>query len=143
MFTLMNVVCLLFASLNLAMFALSDRTKLSRLYADLRKIPDAARRLGGTLTLAGLAQVYLLALSLPLKAINYHLALGWSIMILIGIGESLYTSRTLVAALQRGDPDQEFPFHDSVVYRAWGLLFNLGIIVGCTLLIAPPPQIGW
>lgn len=143
MFTFVNVLCLLIASVNLGMFALSDRIKLSRIYAELRAIPDAGRRLGGTLVLASLGQVYLLALTFPLKAISYHLALGWSVMILIGICESIYTSRTLLAALSRDAVDPKFPLHDSALYRAWGALFNLVVVVGCTVLIVPPPADGW
>jgi hypothetical protein len=135
-----NVLCLLFASVNFTLFAFTDRTRLSRLYQELRQVPDATHRLGGMLWWAILAQIYLLALMFPLKAINYHVALGWSIMVVAGMCESVFTFRTLMAALTRNVSEQTFPVHDSVFYRAWGAFFNLGIIVVCTLLLAPGSQ---
>ena len=92
-------------------------------------------RLRSAMTLAWLAQAYLIALIFPLKALNWELGLAWSVMMILAVLETIHTQRRLSAAANGEEPI--FPLHDARWYPAYQALFNAAVLAGCVLLLLP------
>lgn len=137
MWTLVNCLMLLFAFTNLYGLAVGKGVKVRDIAAQLRSHPNGRSHLQTALVMSAAAQIYFIALTFPLKAFHYHLGLAWAVLMLVSVLESIYTGRTLVAAVE-AKGELALPLHDSRWYQAYQVAYNLAIVGACVLLIWLP-----
>lgn len=135
MYAIANFVFLLISATNLLGLLLRKTPSVRELTVQMIDHERGLERLRGALWMAGLAQVYLVFLIFPLKALNYWLGLGWSILMLIAALETVHTSRTMLAAVAAGSRDARFWLQDSPVYVLYQALYNAATIAVCTYLL--------
>lgn len=137
MFTFVNFIFILIAGTNLLGILLRKAPSVREIATQLVGVDGGVERLRTALILAGLAQVWLVGLIFPLKAIDARLGLAWSVLMLISVLETIYTGRKMYAAAAGPDKDVAFPFHDSVWYKVYQILYNLSTIGVCVFLMIP------
>ena len=137
MFALANLFFILIAAGNVFGIALKKTPSVGEIVRQLAQTDNGVERLRSALILAGLAQVYLIFLVFPLKAANYYLGLAWSCLMLIALLETVHTARMMLATVAAGDREARFPWHDSVLYPAYQVFFNLATIGVCVYLLLP------
>lgn len=129
------------------LIALSAGNLLGLLTGRLPRVPEIARMIAVTpgggrmlrtsLVVTGLALAYMVWLTFPLKALDARLGLAWSVLMLLAVLEAVYTARTLLAIVDRGDVPAHFPWHGSVGYVVFQVVLN-GVTIGvcCGLLVS-------
>ncbi len=137
MFQLANFVLILVASSNLWGVLAGTAPSVRQIATELIGVPGGLERLRAALVVSCLAQVYLVALVFPLKAIDRNVGLAWSILMLLSVVETIHTTRKMYATAAGDRRDVRFPLHDSVYYRAYQVLFSVATIAACGLLLWP------
>ncbi|MDB5097001.1 MAG: hypothetical protein JWM80_1422 [Cyanobacteria bacterium RYN_339] len=137
MFWIANFLFILIAGTNLYGVLAGKAPTVRQISTELVGEPGGLDRLRAALTLAALAQVYLISLVFPLKALNPSLGLAWAVMMLGSVLESIHTSRKMYTTAAGASRDVAFPLHDSGYYRAYQVVFNLATIAVCAYLLFP------
>lgn len=122
------------AMVNLAALATGRSPTIRAIVDQLRAAEDGRFQLMVALSLAILAQGFLVSLVFPLKDLNRTIGLAWSVLMLISVLESVYTCKKMVAVLEGADTSGKYPLHDSGVYLAYQIGYNLAIVGACALL---------
>lgn len=134
MFVFLNVILGAMALFNLSALALGRSPTIREIVGQMMASDDGRQQLQGAMILAVLVQVYLVALVFPLKELNVGLGLGWSLLMLVSVLETVYTSRKMIAVLSGEDTSGKFPLHDSRWYLAYQIVYNLAIVAVCVVL---------
>jgi hypothetical protein len=137
MFWIANFLFILIAGTNLYGVLAGKAPTVRQIATELVGDPAGLERLRAALALAGLAQVYLVSLIFPLKALNQTLGLAWSVMMLGSVLETIHTARKMYATAAGPTRDVAFPLHDSLFYKAYQVVFNLATIGVCVFLMLP------
>jgi hypothetical protein len=135
MFLFANFLFVLIACTNLYGVLLGKAPNVREISIQLVGVQGGLDKLRKALWAAALAQVYLIALVFPLKALNVTVAFIWSILMLVSVLETIYTARKMHATAAGTNQDVAFPFHDSVIYRAYQVVFNVATIAVCIFLM--------
>jgi hypothetical protein len=125
-----SVINFLFASLaafNILAWSFGETGRIQALARLIRQMDEGVGRLREIWVLAGLMQLYLFALTIPLKQVHYHGALAWAILLLFGSLESVFTAQRLQKAVASGD-DGPLELYGSRAYRGYQVAFN-GVVV--------------
>lgn len=137
MFTFVNFILILIAGSNLFALMAGSAPSVGDICRNLVGVDGGLNRLRAALTLAALAQVYLIFLVFPLKAIDLNLGLAWSILMLGSVLETIFTGQKMYQTVVDGDRQATFPVHDSAWYRLYQVIYNVGTIGVCLFLILP------
>lgn len=138
LFMCFNVLLGLMAVTNLLGLALGKSPSIRQIVGQLQGADDGRGQLAIALTLAGAVQLYMIALIFPLKAFNHHLGLAWSLLMLLSVLETIYTTRKMKAVVSGDDTTGRFALHDSAWYTAYQIGYNLAIVGACVVLVAAP-----
>lgn len=137
MFTFLNFVFIAIAVGNLYVVLGNPAMGIGAVTRQMAGAEGGSLQLGATLIVSAAVQAYLIALVFPLRALQPELGMAWAALMTLSTCESIYTGQKMWDAVQAGDKDAAFPFHDSWVYRAWQVSFNLCMIAACVYLILP------
>ena len=137
MFAFATSLFILIAVTNLLGLLLGKTPSVRQLTIEMIETEGGLGKLRGALTVAWLAQIYLVALVFPLKAIDYHLGLAWAILMLLTAVETVHTSRKMLQTVAAGDRAATFPIHDSPAYAFYQVLYNVATIGVCVFLLMP------
>lgn len=137
MFAIATFLLIIVSVTNLAGLALGKTPSIREISVQLIGLDDGVQRLTGALIFAVLAQVYLVFLIFPLKALNYYLGLAWSILMLVAICETIHTTRKMYTTVAEGKREETFPLHDSPFYQVYQVVYNISTIGVCTYLLLP------
>lgn len=137
MFAFATSLFLLIAVTNLLGLLLGKTPSVRQLTHEMIEAEGGLGKLRGALTVAWLAQIYLVALVFPLKALDYHLGLAWAVLMLLTAVETVHTSRKMLATVAAGDREAAFPIHDSPAYAVYQVLYNVATIGVCVFLLLP------
>jgi hypothetical protein len=136
-FTFLNVIFIVIAATNLYGVISRASPSVREISLQLIGTDGGLERLRAALTLAVLAQVYLIALVFPLKALNHDVGLAWAVLMLVAALESVYTGRKMWETVATGDRAARFPLHDSPWYQVWQVGYNVATIAACAWLVLP------
>ena len=137
MFSFVNFIFILIAGTNLVGVLLGKAPTVREISTQLVGVQGGLERLRIALAMAALAQVYLVALIFPLKALNASLGLGWSVLMLLSVLETIHTGRKMYATAAGSTREVVFPLHDSSFYRVYQVAFNAATIGVCVFLMTP------
>ena len=137
MFTFITFLFILIASLNIYAVLAKASPTVREISLQLIGTDGGLDRLRAALTVAGLAQVYLVFLVFPLKALNHDVGLAWAVLMVVAALETVYTGRKMYFTVAEGDSTAQFPLHDSAWYKVWQIIYNVATIAACTYLIVP------
>lgn len=137
MFTFITFCFILIASTNIYAVLAKASPTVREISLQLIGTEGGIDRLLAALTLAGLAQVYLIFLVFPLKALSYEAGLAWALLMLVAALETVYTGRKMYHTVAEGDRAARFPLHDSVWYKVWQVVYNVATIAACSYLLLP------
>jgi hypothetical protein len=142
MFLFINLMLGLMALFNVAAIATGHSPTIREIVGRMTATDDGRHQLQTALAMAVLVQIYLVVLVFPLKAISPGLGLTWSMMMLVSVLETVYTSRKMMAVLNGEDTSGEYPLHDSRWYLAYQIVYNMAIVGVCIILAIAPHLAG-
>lgn len=140
MFTFITFLFILIASTNIYAVLAKASPTVREISLELIGTEGGLDRLRAALTVAVLAQVYLIALVFPLKALNHDVGLAWAVLMVIAALETVYTGRKMYFTVADGDRAATFPLHDSPWYKVWQVIYNIATIAACLYLLIPRPE---
>lgn len=138
MFTFFNLLLGLMAFFNLFTLATGRYPSVRDLSTTLQETEEGRSHLHTALTMSVLVQIYLISLIFPLKALSHWVGLGWSVLMIVSVLETIYTTRKMNAVVSGEDTTGKFPLHDSPWYMVYQVGFNLAIVGVCILLVVGP-----
>lgn len=135
MFIFFNLLLGLMAFFNLFTLATGRYPSVRELSTTLQATEEGRANLHTALAMSALVQIYLIGLIFPLKALSHEVGLGWSVLMIVSVLETIYTARKMNAVVSGDDTTGKFPLHDSPWYMAYQVGFNLAIVGVCVLLV--------
>lgn len=136
MFTLVTLVLMGLVAADL-LAAITRYPELFKGLVPLLRADPASRRtfLAGRI-IDGMAHLWLLALTLPLKGLDESAALAWAVLVTIGACDSVHTARTIEAAVEAPEQPPTPAMLISWPYRLWRVCYDVVILAGCGSLLA-------
>jgi hypothetical protein len=108
----LTLILALMALFNLSAIASGRSPTIRAIVDQLRASDDGRFQLTVALSLAVLAQGFLVSLVFPLKEVNTTVGLAWSILMLVSVLESVYTCKKMLAVLEGADTSESYPLDD-------------------------------